>query len=414
MSSPNGIAEKPSLPPGRVAVVLYSYYLTDPRPQRETEALAEAGMEADVICLRRDRSELAFEKVNGVNIHRVALTRQRRGHSGYILRYGYFFLCAFWRLAIWSLRGDLKLVHVHNMPDFLVFSALVPRLRGAKIILDLHDPMPELYSGIYPARKRHFMHRLLCRIERWSIVFADKVLTPNIAFKDLFAARDKAADKVEIVMNSPRPTVFDVQKYETPARGPGPRFTLMYHGLLVERHGLDLAIDAMVRLNGEAPGLRLEIYGDRTEYVERIMRQVDERNMRELVHFHGYKSQAEIAQAIVGIDLGVIPNRLNDFTNINFPTRIFEYLAMNKPVMVPRTKGVSDYFGEDEILFFQPGDVDDLARKLVWACRHPSELQAMMERGREVYRRNSWPLQEKRLIDVAERLLRPVQHTNGA
>ena len=136
------MASKPSLPPGRVAVVLYSYYLSDPRPQRETEALAEAGMEADVICLRRDRSEPAFERVNGVNIHRVALTHQRGGHSGYILRYGYFFLCAFWRLTIWSLRGNLKLVHVHNMPDFLVFAGLVPRLRGARIILDLHDPMP--------------------------------------------------------------------------------------------------------------------------------------------------------------------------------------------------------------------------------------------------------------------------------
>jgi glycosyltransferase involved in cell wall biosynthesis len=414
MSSPNGIAEKPSLPPGRVAVVLYSYYLTDPRPQRETEALAEAGMEADVICLRHDSREPAFERVNGVNIHRVALTRQRGGRGGYILRYGYFFLCAFWRLAVWSLRGNLKLVHVHNMPDFLVFSALVPRLLGAKIILDLHDPMPELYSGIYPARKKHFMYRLLCRIERWSIAFADKVLTPNVAFKDLFASRDEAADKVEIVMNSPRPTVFDADKYQNTARAPGRSFTLMYHGLLVERHGLDLAIDAMARLNGDAPGLKLEIYGDRTDYVERIMHQVDERNIQEFVHFHGYKSQTEIAQAIVGIDLGVIPNRLNDFTNINFPTRIFEYLAMNKPVMVPRTKGVTDYFGEDEILFFQPGDVDDLAEKLVWAYSHPSELQAMMERGREVYRRNSWALQERRLIDVADSLLRPVRQRNGA
>ena len=30
------------------------------------------------------------------------------------------------------------------MPDFLVFSALIPKLLGAKVVLDLHDPMPEL------------------------------------------------------------------------------------------------------------------------------------------------------------------------------------------------------------------------------------------------------------------------------
>jgi glycosyltransferase involved in cell wall biosynthesis len=290
----------------------------------------------------------------------------------------------------------------------------VPRLRGAKIILDLHDPMPELYCGIYAVRQQHFIYRLLCRIERWSIAFADKVLTPNISFKALFASRNGAADKVEIVMNSPQPAIFDAEKYETPACAPGRTFTLMYHGLLVERHGLDLAIEAMSRLNGEAPGLKLEIYGDRTEYVDRIVRQVDELKISEFVHFHGYKTQTEIAQAIVSIDLGVIPNRLNGFTNINFPTRIFEYLAMNKPVMVPRTKGVTDYFGEEEILFFQPGDIDDLAGKLAWAYHHPSELQSMMERGREVYRRNTWAAQERRLIAVAGSLLNAARQRNGA
>jgi glycosyltransferase involved in cell wall biosynthesis len=405
---------KPSLTPGRLAVVLYSYYLIDPRPRRETEALAEAGMEADVICLRRDSSEPSFERVDGVNIHRVALSHQRRGHGGYIFRYGYFFLCAFCRLTLWSLRGNLRLVHVHNMPDFLVFSALVPRLRGAKIILDLHDPMPELYCGIYVVREKHFVYRLLCRIERWSVAFADKVLTPNLAFKELFASRSGAADKMEIIMNSPRPAIFDSQKYEPPVHAPGQTFTLMYHGLLVERHGLDLAIQAMSRLNGEAPGLKLEIYGDRTDYVDRIERQVEELKIGQSVHFHGYKTQTEIAQAIGGIDLGIIPNRLNDFTNINFPTRIFEYLAMNKPVLVPRTKGVTDYFGEDEILFFTPGDIDDLGRKMAWACNHPSELLTMMERGREVYRRNSWPAQERRLLGVAERLLNGAPQRNGA
>jgi glycosyltransferase involved in cell wall biosynthesis len=219
---------------------------------------------------------------------------------------------------------------------------------------------------------------------------------------------------MEIIMNSPRPAIFDSQKYEPPVHAPGQTFTLMYHGLLVERHGLDLAIQAMSRLNGEAPGLKLEIYGDRTDYVDRIERQVEELKIGQSVHFHGYKTQTEIAQAIGGIDLGIIPNRLNDFTNINFPTRIFEYLAMNKPVLVPRTKGVTDYFGEDEILFFTPGDIDDLGRKMAWACNHPSELLTIMERGREVYRRNSWPAQERRLLGVAERLLNGAPQRNGA
>jgi glycosyltransferase involved in cell wall biosynthesis len=187
----------------------------------------------------------------------------------------------------------------------------------------------------------------------------------------------------------------------------------MYHGLLVERHGLDLAIDALSRLNGMAAGIELEIYGDRTQYIDQILRQVDGSQVKEKVHFHGYKTQAEIAEAIIRIDLGLIPNRLNDFTNINLPTRIFEYLAMNKPVLVPRTKGVADYFGEDEILFFNPGDIDDLGRKIAWARSHPAELQAMMEKGREVYRKHSWTAQETQLIGVVDRLISPARVRQG-
>jgi glycosyltransferase involved in cell wall biosynthesis len=410
---PKSGESKPSLEPGRLAVVLYSYYLSDPRPRRETEALVEAGMEADVICLRRNMSEPVFETVQGVNIHRISLMHRRGGQGGYILRYGYFFLCAFWRLTIWSLRHKIKLVHVHNMPDFLVFTTLVARLRGAKVILDLHDPMPELYCGIYSVKEKHLAYQLLCRMERWSIGFANKVLTPNIAFKELFVSRGGPAEKIEIVMNSPQPAIFDAENYPTPARPPGGPFVLMYHGLLVERHGLDLAVDALSSLNGKASGATLEIYGDRTEYVDRVLRQADALKMREVVRFHGYKTQREIAQAIVNIDLGLIPNRLNDFTSINFPTRIFEYLAMNKPVLVPRTKGVTDYFREDEILFFQPGDIEDLAKKIAWARSHPDELRSMMEKGREVYRRHSWLEQEKQLINVVGRVLSPARAGKG-
>ena len=274
-----------SLPPGRVAVVLYSYYLHDPRPRRETEALVEAGMEADVICLRRDGSEPIFEVVNGVRIHRVSLARRRSGQFDYVMRYGFFFLTAFWHLTLWNMRRRFRLVHVHNMPDFLVFTALVPRLTGAKVILDLHDPMPELYCSIYSVKEKHFVYRLLCRLERWSIAFADKVLTPNLAFKDLFVARSKAVNRVEIIMNSPRPNVFDSVKYKSPPRPPGGPFTLMYHGLLAERHGLDLAIEALSKLNGKAEGIDLEIYGDRTDYIGEVLQQVDSLKLKEKVHF---------------------------------------------------------------------------------------------------------------------------------
>ena len=392
--------------PDRAAVVLYSYYKYDVRPMREAEALANAGMEVDVICLRHKPSDPLRERINGVNLFRVPMGRRRSGKMAYVFRYAAFFISAFCRLAFWSFKKRYKLVHVHNMPDFLVFTALLPRLRGAKIILDLHDPMPELFCSIYGLSPNHLFARCLRFQERLSIAFADLVLTPNQAFKELFVSRSCPAAKIQITVNVPPIAIFDPRKYVAPAAtGPRP-FTLMYHGLLVERHGLDLALQAVAQLRPRIPQIKFHLYGEMTDYMTKIIRRISELGLDDAVQYHGFKSLPEIAQAIVSIDLGLVPNRLNDFTNINLPTRIFECLAMNKPVLVPRTRGIEDYFSDDDMLFFEPGNADDLAAKIGWVYQHPSETQSLLEKGRKVYARYSWDLEEGRFLGIVKDLLK--------
>jgi glycosyltransferase involved in cell wall biosynthesis len=118
------------------------------------------------------------------------------------------------------------------------------------------------------------------------------------------------------------------------------------------------------------------------------------------VHYFGFKPLTEIADAIQFIHLGVVPNRLNAFTSINLPTRIFEYLAMNKPVIVPRTKGISDYFCDDNMLFFEPENIADLAEKIRWAYEHPQALSKLVQEGRKVYDQHSWAKEEKKLLEI--------------
>jgi len=379
------------------AVVLYSYFSTDPRPRREAEALSRAGMKVDVLCLHHGSPAPWHQNINGIDVYHMPLRRRRASKLVYMLQYAWFLTCSFFFLSALGLKKRYQLVHVHNMPDFLVFSALLPRRRGAKVILDLHDPMPELFCSIYNLPEKHFIVRWLKKSERRSIAFADLVLTPNIAFKTLFTSRSSAPEKIEIVMNTPDTAIFDPAKYPPVARL-GKTFKLMYHGLLVERHGLDLAIHAVAQLRERIPGIQLHMYGEPTDYLKTIQKLVRELELDGVVQAHGYKPLDKIAREISTIDLGLIPNRINSFTQINFPTRIFEYLAMHKPVLVPRTQGIGDYFGEDEILFFEGGNVEELAAKIEWAYQHPAELQSVMHRGRKVYERNSWVAEEKRLV----------------
>src|SRR4029453_9224495 len=134
----------------RAAVLLFSHYPFDPRPRRAAEALVDEGMGAELLCLGGAKAEPTRKTFNGVDILRLPLKRRRGGPLAYLFQYSTFILGTFFLLSVRSFRRRFALVHVHNMPDLLVFSALVPKVLGAKVILDLHDPMPALMTTFFP------------------------------------------------------------------------------------------------------------------------------------------------------------------------------------------------------------------------------------------------------------------------
>jgi glycosyltransferase involved in cell wall biosynthesis len=390
----------------RAAVLLFSYYPSDPRPRRAAEALVGEGMEVELICLKASADEPARETFNGVEIRRLPLKRRRGGPLAYLAQYSIFILSTFLLLAVRSLHRRFALVHVHNMPDLLVFSALVPKLLGAKVILDLHDPMPELMRTIFGLRPSSFAVRLLERLERWSVAFADVVFTVNLACKRLFVARGCPPDKVHVVMNSPDEEIFAFRSPASSLREPGKPFVIMYHGLIAERNGLDVAGRALEIVRRRVPGAELRIYGDATPFLEVVLDAVRKRGLQDAVRFFGKKGLEEIVAAIDECDVGVIPNRRAIFTEINTPTRIFEYLSRGKPVVTGRAAGVQDYFGEDAIVFFELGDAEDLARCLAHVFEHPEDVEQIVKRGQQVYLGHRWSEERKGLVGRIAGLLR--------
>jgi glycosyltransferase involved in cell wall biosynthesis len=406
---PTPLVDPACLAGKRIAVVVFSYFLTDPRVFRETSALAGAGAEIDVFCLRKSEAEPLSERRNDINITRANLKKSRAGKIAYVKQYAIFTGLACLWLTRRTIEKRYDIVHVHNMPDFLVFSALPAKVLGAKVILDLHDPMPEVFLAKYELAPSHWLLRLLRIIEKLSISFADLVLTPNLAFRTLFTSRSGPAEKIRIVMNSPLEEIFPLIAPEvSPKREQDDQFTLMYHGTLVERHGLHTALKAFYTLSSTLPGLRFFIFGAKTEYLtETVLPLIEKLGLGDNVQYLGEASQDAIALAIQRCDLGLIPNLKSEFTEINFPTRIFEYLALGKPVLVPETPGIGDYFSPDNMLFFQWGnEEEDLADKIQWVFDHPAEVQALVAKGQEVYRNNAWPIQREAFLKAVSSLLK--------
>jgi len=278
---------------------------------------------------------------------------------------------------------------------------LIPKALGAKVVLDLHDPMPELMMTIFRASPNSKSVRLLKYLEKWSIARADLVITVNLECKRLFSLRSCHPEKIEVVMNTPDSQIFPLREptfHHSADQSCEKPFVVMYHGSIVERNGLDIAIDAIARARQVVPNVVLRVFGPNTPFLQRMIDEVRKRSLESTVRFMGPKSLEDIVKEIEDCNLGLIPNPHNAFTEINTPTRIFEYLALGKPVIAPLTAGIQRYFDNSSLLFFDPGNPADLAREIEYAFNHPRDLFEIAQRGQRVYMKHTWESERETLL----------------
>lgn len=392
----------------RMAVVSFSAFPGDPRPRRAAEAFAEAGMSVEVICLK-EAEAAKKDTFKGIRIDRIEIAKSRNSKFGYVFQYCLFILIVFVMLTLRFPIRRYDVIHIHNMPDVLVFAALIPKLFGTKVILDLHDPMPELMMTIFNTGKESWAVRLMAFLEKQSITFADMVLTVNRTCEELFALRSGGASKISVVMNTPNEQIFrysPVKLDDTAVSRIGKPFVIMYHGTLVERNGLDLAVEALAQVRQSVPEAELRVYGPRTLYLDDVLHSLSAKGLEEAVAYLGPRTLEELAQAIAQCDVGVIPNKRSMFTEINTPTRIFEYLALGKPVVAPRANGIEAYFDKDSLVLFELGNADDLAMKLSWVATHPMEALETTKRGQAIYQQHVWSREKEKLLKLTAALVR--------
>ena len=200
-------------------------------------------------------------------------------------------------------------------------------------------------------------------------------------------------------MNSPQTSVFEKYTKNAEVKSRDEKFILMYHGLIVERHGLDIMAEALSILRNKIPNLEMIVCGY-GEYQEKFLEDVRRLNLENVVNFVGEVTIDRIAEIIPQIDLGIIPNKITPFTEINFPTRIFEYVCNKKPALVPSTRGIRDYFKDEELFFFKAGDVNDLCRAILEIYTDTEKVSVVINKSFQIYQNYSWEKQSKELNDI--------------
>src|SRR5258708_22869648 len=125
----------------RMALIAKTGYEWDARDRRAVEALVELGQLVVVFVSSSDGVKHVASNEN-IRIYRLRMRKERRtGVGRYVFEYGGFFAWSFILLSTLHVWRRYRVVYANNMPNFIVFAGLVPKMTGARIILDVHDPM---------------------------------------------------------------------------------------------------------------------------------------------------------------------------------------------------------------------------------------------------------------------------------
>jgi glycosyltransferase involved in cell wall biosynthesis len=388
-TAPDGRLSKES--PGRrrlrVCHLAYTFYENDNRVIRYAEALAERGDDVEVIALRRE-GQPRRGTFNGVQLHRIQRrTITEKGALSYLLKLVWFTIQSAFRLAVLQLRRQYDVVHVHNVPDFLVFAAVVPKLMGARVILDIHDILPELYAGKFGAGEQSAVFRWLLRVERLSCRFADHVIVANHLWHAKLIRRTVPAARCTPIMNYPDLRLFKPLAEERRRRDG--KFILLYPGTLNQHQGLDVAVKAFALARARMPGAEFHIYGEGPAR-QGLLGLIEELGLTGQVKLLDRLPLSEIAGVMGSADVGVVPKRADGFGNEAFSTKTLEFMASGVPVVLSRTRIDSYYFNDALVRFFTSGQEADLARVMIEVYAHRAEHGEWIRRAREFAGRNSW------------------------
>ncbi len=384
----------------KICMVAYTYYAYDTRVRREAESLVERGDKVDFICLR-EKGQENIETINGVKIFHI----YRGKYMGtnlfrYLVQYFLFFTKTFLTLTVKHLKNRYDVIQIHTMPDFLVFTAIIPKIMRAKVILDVHDLMPELYMSKFGLKKNNLLIKFIIFVERLSINFANKAIAVHKAHLLALINHGNSSQDFDILLNVPDTKIFTSKK--TNQNIHKKNFKLIYHGTISKRHGLDIAIRAVGLCRQEITNLEFMIIGG-GDYQQELIELVNKLRLNDIVHIS--KSPipiTELPTVISQADVGIVPIYYDEFTKYMLPVKLLEYIFIGIPVIVTRTPTIEAYFNDTMVKYFQSGNVEEIAQCIKDLYYKPLEKKSLVENANTFNKKYNWENEKLiyyRLID---------------
>jgi len=178
---------------------------------------------------------------------------------------------------------------------------------------------------------------------------------------------------------------------------------MVYAGTVSERHGLDVAVEAIHQLRTEMPDLQLVVAGE-GPHLSSLQRHAHDLALDDRVRLLGLHPPEEIASLLTASDLGISCHGNDEFWRLCFPSKVVEALAAGLPVISSRTHTIERYLDDSVLFFFRPGDVDGFVDQVRTVRRRPELVEAKRKAAAIRLAELNWDREKTKLLEILSRV----------
>jgi len=283
------------------------------------EELRDRGHDVTVLTVTPPRG-LVIDDPNGVEVRRAPVIRDRQDYvRGYLSYLSYDVPLAF-RL-LFRRRPDL--IVVEPPPTTLAVVRVIAWLRRVPYVVRAADYWTEAAELV---TRNRFVIGTLRRLEAWGLNGAAMLFVAHEPLLSRMRAAGVTAEALPIGFGADTRDI----RYEGQAPPEPPVF--VYAGTYSEWHGAGIFVDALARIVGEHPGVRLVFYGNGEER-ETMQARARELGVGGAIEFHAPIQPAALAPVLAGATASLAslaPAPANEYA---IATKVYPSLAAGCPVV---------------------------------------------------------------------------------
>jgi glycosyltransferase involved in cell wall biosynthesis len=319
-----------------------------------------------------------------------------------------FFILSTAFLTVLYIKNRYRVIHIHSLPDYLVFCSFIPKLFGARIVLDLHEFMPEVFATKFNVPVDSTGVNIAKRIEKISARFAHVVFATSIKQKEVLIKRTGRRN-IAVIMNLPKKDIFKMRDMTDflVERGLKRSFIVSYIGGLNPERDLDVVIRAIKYVEERIPDIAFVFCGvGESDYVSSIKRLIVELGLQRKVIFMGYVPQDDVLNYVALSSVTLSPYKIHPNLNPTGSTKVFEYLLIPKPVIVVDYPANKEEFG-DLVLYYKSSDFRSLGEKIIEVHDNQKKSIEMAEKAQKILFKRYDPVKnEQNLVNIYRKLVK--------